>query len=807
MTTKRIQRNLTIMFTDISGFTKHTEKISRDQLMNRLDTHNKLLMPIVAHFEGKVIKTIGDAFLITFESPTNAVQCGTYMQYTLRKYNHGIPESEQIHIKVSINSGEVTATDNDVFGDAVNVAAKIEKATNPDEIYFTENVFLAMNKAEVPNAFVKTFRPRGENSNEIKLYKVVQDEADEVYKRIVEQTKIDPEKMKTRIIELSATAEKEYTRYQEALEALMEAQGKSSKTTVMALVGGVLVLAIVLLVGFFILKSGNELTPEQIALNDASQLMANGKAVEARRSLEQFIKEHGESGPLKDMLKLAREREERDAADRAKNDAAAQEAQCVKDARDYLKQGKTKDARTLVETYISKNGKTKALEDMLVEIADREFRDIGEEVNGLIKQGKPDQAKVLLESAVLDERHKKQADALKALVAHYLAAREFLNKADAEKAIAEVEAAFGQTNPSAEIESIRAKANAIIRARALLSSPDAKDNGAAAVALLVKSFGDNVPGSVLDLLVKAIEFEQCQLARTEGKEAVMANLEGYRTRFALPGSAFKQITREARLNALWYFTSKPELRDEIMNAQWSKKFFPEIWKLEEEFGDDADFMWRLGENLWDISDKVNRIPLGLLQYARAYKKNPRIIEGKTRFYDQLMEEMHYKQDAGISDSMKEEGIKEPIYDARFYVRKFYFKKARPDLIAGLTALMKKQFPNDKDQFDTTFNCNCFAVLADMGEASLVGNRFEFFRDIMVHETLSDSVLQPEHFKALFAESMSFDEYKQYRALLDELKQEAIDGKYQAYSLADDVIANWLVLLKEAQPQHTAEYSK
>lgn len=116
MTTKRMQRNLTIMFTDISGFTRHTEKISRDQLMNRLDTHNKLLMPIVAHFEGKVIKTIGDAFLITFESPTNAVQCGTYMQYTLKKYNQGIPDGEQIHIKVSINAGEVTATDTDVFG-------------------------------------------------------------------------------------------------------------------------------------------------------------------------------------------------------------------------------------------------------------------------------------------------------------------------------------------------------------------------------------------------------------------------------------------------------------------------------------------------------------------------------------------------------------------------------------------------------------------------------------------------------------------------------------------------------------------
>src|SRR5262245_18358424 len=110
MTTKHVQRNRTIMFTDISGFTKHTEKISREQLMNLLATHSKLLMPIVGHFESKVINTIGDDFFITFESPTNAVQCGIYMQHTLKKYNHGIPDPEQIHIKVSINSGEVTAT-------------------------------------------------------------------------------------------------------------------------------------------------------------------------------------------------------------------------------------------------------------------------------------------------------------------------------------------------------------------------------------------------------------------------------------------------------------------------------------------------------------------------------------------------------------------------------------------------------------------------------------------------------------------------------------------------------------------------
>ncbi|MHC4841981.1 MAG: adenylate/guanylate cyclase domain-containing protein, partial [Planctomycetota bacterium] len=248
MATRRIQKNLTVMFTDISGFTKHTETISRDDLMKRLETHNELLMPVIAHFEGRIVKTIGDAFLITFESPTNAVQCGLFMQHTLAKWNVDKDASTQIHIKVSINSGEVTVTETDVFGDPVNVAAKIEKATNPDEIYFTESVFLAMVKAEVPTSFVKTFRPKGAESQEIKLYRVAQDEGDERYKKIIASTHIDVDKVKTRVMELSTVAEREFNRYQDTLEELVKQQGKSSRGVISAVIAAALILAVAIII-------------------------------------------------------------------------------------------------------------------------------------------------------------------------------------------------------------------------------------------------------------------------------------------------------------------------------------------------------------------------------------------------------------------------------------------------------------------------------------------------------------------------------------------------------------------------------
>lgn len=301
MSTKRRQKNLTVMFTDISGFTKHTETISREDLMSRLDTHNELLMPVIAHFDGEIVKTIGDAFLITFESPTNAVQCGLFMQHTLRKYNADRPDGQQIHIKVSINSGEVTVTDNDVFGDPVNVAAKIEKATNPDEIYFTESVFLAMNKAEVPTSFVKNFRPKGAESTEIKLYKVAMDEGDERYKKIISGTNIDAEENKTKVIELSNTAEKEFVRYQDTLEALVESQGKSSRSVIVAVILAAVILAGAIIGGFALFGTGE--SEEAKTIESARLFLSNDKPTDARELLVKFAERNGSSDAIEEALR------------------------------------------------------------------------------------------------------------------------------------------------------------------------------------------------------------------------------------------------------------------------------------------------------------------------------------------------------------------------------------------------------------------------------------------------------------------------------------------------------------------------
>jgi len=136
--------------------------------------HKDLLLPVIIDRGGKLIKTIGDAFLVTFESPTDAVLAGMALQNTLRKHNSGTPAKSWIEIRVAINTGEVILEEGDVYGEAVNIASRIEGIAEPNEIYFTESTYLSMNKSEVPSAEIGYRLLRG-IPERIKIYKVLQE--------------------------------------------------------------------------------------------------------------------------------------------------------------------------------------------------------------------------------------------------------------------------------------------------------------------------------------------------------------------------------------------------------------------------------------------------------------------------------------------------------------------------------------------------------------------------------------------------------------------------------------------------------
>ncbi len=135
----RIRRkSVTILFTDIVGSTKIWEKEGDIKARLLVDWHNRVLFPVVRKYHGKVVKTIGDAIMASFKNPNKAVLCAIAMQQVLEK-ERAKRQGFQIHIRIGLHRGEAVIEHNDVFGDAVNVAARIQSEAVGDEILISEN--------------------------------------------------------------------------------------------------------------------------------------------------------------------------------------------------------------------------------------------------------------------------------------------------------------------------------------------------------------------------------------------------------------------------------------------------------------------------------------------------------------------------------------------------------------------------------------------------------------------------------------------------------------------------------------------
>jgi TolB-like protein/class 3 adenylate cyclase/Tfp pilus assembly protein PilF len=121
------QRKLAaIMFTDMVGYSALAQR--NDQLaLELLEEHRQLLREIFPRFNGTEIKTIGDAFLIEFNSALEAAQCAIEIQRTLAKRNHDVTAERRIELKIGIHIGDVVHRGGDVYGDGVNIASRIEQ--------------------------------------------------------------------------------------------------------------------------------------------------------------------------------------------------------------------------------------------------------------------------------------------------------------------------------------------------------------------------------------------------------------------------------------------------------------------------------------------------------------------------------------------------------------------------------------------------------------------------------------------------------------------------------------------------------
>src|SRR5712671_1501226 len=153
LATERVERKLAaILAADIAGYSR-LMGFDEEGTLARLKAHRReLIDPKIAEHRGRIVKTTGDGLLVEFASPVEAVRCAGQIQKAMREREGSLPEERRIEIRVGINLGDVIIDEDDVYGDGVNIAARLEALADPAGVVISSAVFEQV-RDRVPDSF------------------------------------------------------------------------------------------------------------------------------------------------------------------------------------------------------------------------------------------------------------------------------------------------------------------------------------------------------------------------------------------------------------------------------------------------------------------------------------------------------------------------------------------------------------------------------------------------------------------------------------------------------------------------------
>jgi class 3 adenylate cyclase len=155
---------VTILFSDIKGSTSYFERHGDAKGLAMVQHHNKLLFPVVENAGGRVVKTIGDAIMACFKDPVAAIRAAIQMQKVLAEDRATKDDEEDcISIRVALHKGLGIEKDNDIYGDVVNAASKVQQQASPDQILITDVLLDAARQAGVQCAKLGRAQMKGKD--------------------------------------------------------------------------------------------------------------------------------------------------------------------------------------------------------------------------------------------------------------------------------------------------------------------------------------------------------------------------------------------------------------------------------------------------------------------------------------------------------------------------------------------------------------------------------------------------------------------------------------------------------------------
>ncbi len=126
MAEERTQRRLAaILAADVVGYSRLMEQDEAGTLAALKERRKDILKPLVAEHRGRIVKVMGDGVLVEFGSAVNAVQCAVELQKPWRRPTTALPEDRRIVLRIGVNLGDVVVEGGDLYGDGVNIAARL----------------------------------------------------------------------------------------------------------------------------------------------------------------------------------------------------------------------------------------------------------------------------------------------------------------------------------------------------------------------------------------------------------------------------------------------------------------------------------------------------------------------------------------------------------------------------------------------------------------------------------------------------------------------------------------------------------
>ena len=135
------RRLAAIMAADVVGYSR-LMGVDEVGTLDTLKRHRlELIEPAIAEHRGRVVKLMGDGILVEFASAVEAVACAAYIQQAMPARNEGLAVDRQIALRIGINVGDIIVEDDDIYGDGVNLAARIEGEADPGGICLSDDAY------------------------------------------------------------------------------------------------------------------------------------------------------------------------------------------------------------------------------------------------------------------------------------------------------------------------------------------------------------------------------------------------------------------------------------------------------------------------------------------------------------------------------------------------------------------------------------------------------------------------------------------------------------------------------------------